>query len=155
MRRRLCDVFKTSSRHLWRRLRDVLENKRLLSGRRLQDVFKIFLQDVFKTYLKDVSKRCLQGVFKKSWRLTKIFSRKESISASNKFKCASDRSKSNKSISDKSKVHPRTNLICINKNLIILIFIAFWNLNSISILRFKISRDCLVLGNQPNKIHQF
>ena len=46
-------VLKTSSRHVLktssRRLEDVLEDKKLLSWRRVKDVFKTCLENVFKT----------------------------------------------------------------------------------------------------------
>ena len=51
--RHLEDVFKTFSRRLEhvfaRRLEDVLEDKKLLRWRRVQDLFKKCLEDVFKT----------------------------------------------------------------------------------------------------------
>ena len=69
----------TSWRHLARRLEDVLEDKKLLRWRRLEDVLKTCLEDVLKTCLEDVLKTCLEDVLKTcledvlktSWRQTK------------------------------------------------------------------------------------
>ena len=67
------DLLKTSSRHLTRRLEDVLGDKKLLHWRRLEDVLKTCLEDrswrhVLKTCLKGVLKTCPQEVLKTSWR---------------------------------------------------------------------------------------
>ena len=89
--RRLEDVLKMSWRHLEDILQGVLEDEKLLCWRRLEDILK--------TYLKDVLKAWFEDIFKKSWRKTKCF---RGISASNKSKPVSNKSKSHKSISDKS-----------------------------------------------------
>ena len=89
--RRLEDVLKMPWRHLEDISQGVLQDENLLCWRRLQDVLK--------TYLKDVLKAWFEDIFKKSWRKTKCFRR---ISVSNKSKPVSNKSKSHKSISDKS-----------------------------------------------------
>ena len=85
LQRKNFSSFKTSSR----RLQDVLENKKLLRWRRLQDVLKAYPEDVFKT----------------SWRQTKCLL---VISVSNKSKCVSNKSMFHKSISDKPKANPKS-----------------------------------------------
>ena len=129
--RRLQDVFKTcledvfnsssafnfsSSRTSWRCIQDVLEGEKFLRWSRLQDVLKTSLEDVFKT----------------SWRFTKCLL---GVSVPNKSKCVSNKSIFDKPISDESKENPK----CINKNPITSIFVLFWNISSIFILRIKIS----------------
>ena len=61
----LWDVFKTSSRCIWkmppaRGFEDVLEDEKLLRWRSLEDVLKACLEDALKT--------CLEDVLKMSWR---------------------------------------------------------------------------------------
>ena len=78
----------------------VLENKKLLHWRRLQDILKICLEEVLKTCYEDVLKTCLEDVLKTLWRQIKYLL---GISVSNK-------SIFHKSISDISKANPK----CIN-----------------------------------------
>ena len=63
-----------------KRLEDVLEDDRLLTWRRLEDVFKTYWRET----------KCLLG-----------------ISISNKSKCVSNKSIFYKSISDESKANPK------------------------------------------------
>ena len=74
------------------RLEDVLEDEKLLSWRRLEDVLKTCLEDALKTRLEDV--------MKKSWRQTKCLLE---ISLSDESKSVSDKSISHISISGKSR----------------------------------------------------
>ena len=122
---------KTSWRRLWRRKivtlkassRHVLKTSNLLQlGRFVITVALILtcLKDVFKTFWRQ--KKCLLG-----------------ISVSSKSNC-------HKFISDESKANPK----CINENPMVSILVVFWNSSSISVLRIKISGDCLVLYNQLN-----
>ena len=67
------DVLKTSLRHLPRRLKDVLEDEKLLRWRIIEDVLKTCLEDVCKTF----------------WRQIKCFLK---LSVSNKSKCVSNKS---------------------------------------------------------------
>ena len=53
--RRLQDVFSVTIFYLPKRLRDVLEDVKLLPRKRVEDVFKTCLEDVFKT------NKCLLG----------------------------------------------------------------------------------------------
>ena len=137
--RRIQDVFKScledvfnsssafnfsSSGTSWRCIQDVLEHEQFLRWSRLQDVLKTSLEDVLKT--------CHEDVFKTSRRFTKCLL---GVSAPNKSKCVSSKSIFRKSISDDSK----ENLKCINKNPITSIFVLFWNISSIFVLRIKIS----------------
>ena len=124
-------VFKT----FWRRLEDLLKMPSRCLGRRKLVMLKTSsrcLEDVLKTCLEDLLKTYLEDVFKTSWKQTKYLL---GISVSNKSKCVSNKSIFHKSISDKSKANPK----CVTYNLIISIFIVFWNKSSISILGIKIS----------------
>ena len=89
----------------WRRLEDDLEDEKLLPWRRLEDVLKTCLEDVLKTCPEDVLKTCFQDVLKTSSRQTKDL---QGISVSNKPKCVSNNSIFRKSISDKSKMNPKS-----------------------------------------------
>ena len=93
--RRLRDVLqkrpeanlKMSWRHPARRLKDVLEDEKLLRWKRLEDVWEIYPEDVLKT--------CLENIFKTSWRQAKCLL---GMSISNKsifYKSMSDDSKVN------------------------------------------------------------
>ena len=62
--RRLQHVFSVTSFRLSRRHKDVLEDKKLLRWRRLENVLKICLEDVLKTCLEDALKTCLEDVLK-------------------------------------------------------------------------------------------
>ena len=79
----------------------------------MRKTFSRRLRDVSKTCLQDVLKTCIQDILTSSGRLPdvletkKMFTGKESISVSNKCKYASDKSLSNKLISDKSKANSR------------------------------------------------
>ena len=131
--RRLQNAFSVTIFHLPRRLED-------MSWRRLEDISP--LEDMPSRRLQDVFKTFSRHVCKTSWRQIKCLLE---ISIS----------KISKSISDKSISHVyiwqiKVNPICINWYPIIIIFISFWNSSSISILRIKISDDCLVLWNQLN-----
>ena len=132
------DVLKKFGRHVlntsWRPLkvilkmswRDVLKT----SSRRLEEVWKTRIEDLLKTCAENVLRKFLEDVLKTLWRKTKYFL---GTSASNKSKCASNKSIFHKYISGKSKA----NLKCINKNLIISVLVLFWNSSTISILRLK------------------
>ena len=115
----------------------------MLRWRRLEDVLKTCLEDLLKTCLEDVLKTCFEDVLKRLWRQTIYLL---GVSVPIKSKCVSNKSVCHKSISDNSK----TNLKCINENPIISMFVLSWNSSSISILRIKISDDCLVLWDQLN-----
>ena len=90
----LQDVFKTYSRHIFRRLQHVFSVAFFCLPRRLQDVLKTSckyvlktswkmkdcyaedvlktcVEDVLKTYLEDFLKTCLEDILKISWRQTK------------------------------------------------------------------------------------
>ena len=117
----LQNVLKISSRHrifcsqellmvFWRHLtkplvdvlKYILEDKKLLRWRCLQDVLRECLADIFKT--------CLQDAFKASWRRQiKILL---GIAVSSKSKSVSSKSISHKSVSDDSIANPNS----INQN---------------------------------------
>ena len=120
---------------LKRHFQDVLEDKKVLRWRRLEDPWRSW------RCLEDMSWRRHEDVLKALWRQTKYLL---GISISNKSKCISNISIFHKSIYDNSKANQK----CINQSPIISIFVLFWNSSSISILRIKISDDCLVLRNQ-------
>ena len=69
-----------------------------------------------------------------------MFTRKESISVPKKSKSLYDKSRFNKFMPNISKANLKQ-----IQDALILLLIVFWNSNSISILRFKIYGDCLVL----------
>ena len=106
----------TSTRHpedvSWTRLKDALEDKKLLRWRCLQDVVKTYLEDVLKTCLENVLKICLEDVLKTCledvcntfWKQTKFLLE---LSVSNKSKCTPNKSIFYKSKSDESKVNPK------------------------------------------------
>ena len=123
----LQEVLKTSQRHVlktssarpqrnnflssntsWRHLEDDLEDEKLLPWRRLQDFLKTSwrrLEDVLKTCPEDVLKTFFQDVLKTSSRQTKYL---QGISVSSKLKCVSNNSIFRKSISDKSRMNPKS-----------------------------------------------
>ena len=99
------------------------------------------------------TKNCYaEDIFKTSWwHIFKTSSRRLEdkqnclleISVCTKSKCVSSKSIFPKSISDESKANPK----CINENLIISIFVFFWNTSNRSILRIKISE----IGDWPSE----
>ena len=109
--RRLQHVFSATILRLPRRLedilQDILEDKKLLRWRRLEDMSWRRLEDFLKACLEDVLKTYLEDVLKTLWKQTKY---SQGISVSNKSKCLSNKSIFQKSISDSSKVNPK----CIN-----------------------------------------
>ena len=137
-------------------LQNVLEDEKLLHWRHLQamswrhpeDMSWRCLEDMSWICLEDVLKTCFENVLKRLWRQAIYFL---GVSVPIKSKCVSNKSVFHKSISDNSKA----NLKCINENPIISIFVLFWNSSSISILRIKISDDCLVLWDQLNSNSTF
>ena len=94
----------TSSKTSLRRLKDVLEDEKLLRWGRLQDALRRYLEHVLKTCFEDVLKTYLEDVFKTSWRQTKCLL---GIFVSKKSKCVSNKSIFHKSISEKSKANPK------------------------------------------------
>ena len=128
--RRLEDVLKLSWRRLAKTIWRHLGRRKIItwrtSWRHLEDMSWRRLENVLKTYLEDVLRTL--------WRQTKYLL---GISVSNKSKCAS-----NKSIFQ--------NLYLTILTRIISIFVLFGNWSSLSILRIKISNDCLVSWNQLN-----
>ena len=97
------------------------------------------LEDVFKTCLQNFLKICLRDIFKTSWRQKKW----GYLYLTNLNGYGSYKSKFHKSISDESKANPKSSIRT-------QWFVLLWNSSSISILRIKISDDCLVLWNQLN-----
>ena len=92
----------TSSKMSWRRLKDVLEDEKLLRWR--------CLEDVFKTCLEDVLKMSWRHILNTSWR---HYGDKQNTywgSVSNKSDYVSNKSIFQKFISDNSKANPK----CIN-----------------------------------------
>ena len=101
--RRLQHAFSVTILRLSRRLEDALEDEKLLCWRSFQDVLKTCREDLLKTCLEGVLKAYLEDVFKTSCRQKCLLV----ISASNKYKCVSNKSIFHKSISDKSKANPK------------------------------------------------
>ena len=91
----------------WRRLQNILSVTIFRLPRRFEDVLQMRLKDVLEDEkllrwrrLEDVLKTCLEDVLKTSWWQTKCLL---GISLSNKSKSVSDKSTSHISISDKSR----------------------------------------------------
>ena len=107
------------------------------------NVLKACLKIILKTCLGDVLKTSLEDVFKMSCKEVKGLL---GVFVSNKSRCIFNKSIFRKSIFDETNSNPK----CINFDPIISIFVFFWNSNSTSILRIKISDDCSGLLCQLN-----